>query len=142
MLRKFPPLKKSWLAYLQLRSIRFVVLVVQCLISIVNGSSRMQPIVRFMYFLQLLHVIGMLIRRETTPKKGTNIAVRKTAIICLHATWATLLAGVVVVVVVVVVVAAVVVVVAEEAEVSSVVVVIVIVIIVIVVAVVVIVVKN
>ena len=68
-------MKKSWLAYLQLRSIRFVVLVAQCTIPIVHGSSQMQPIVRFMYFLQLLHIIGMLIRRETTANKGTNITV-------------------------------------------------------------------
>ena len=66
---------KTWLAYLQLRSIRFVVLVTQCTISIAHGSSRMQPIVRFLYFLQLLRVIGMLIRRETTPKQGTNVTV-------------------------------------------------------------------
>ena len=37
----------------------------------------MQPIVRFLYFLQLPHVIGMLIRREATPQKGTNITVGK-----------------------------------------------------------------
>ena len=68
--------------------------------------SRMQPIVRFMYSLQLLHVVGMLIRRETTQKRVQTLlsAKHKTTIICLHATWTTLLVLVVVLLVVVVVV--------------------------------------
>ena len=52
----------------------------------------MQPVVRFVYFLQLLHGIGMLIRRETShiwvPTEVS--ASRKTAIVYLHAIWTTL----------------------------------------------------
>ena len=40
----------------------------------IHGPSRMQPTVRLLFFLQLLHVTSMLIRRETTPK-NTNIIV-------------------------------------------------------------------
>ena len=79
LLRKFPQLQ-FWFGCMEVlvnfcTTTQSYVCCSRCSMRDIHGSSRIQPVVRLLSFLQLLRVIGMLIRRETTPKKGTNITV-------------------------------------------------------------------